>query len=115
MAKTIDLRHHNDIARRSAAIIFASCRRSADFVGEDTTSTEDQRQEAPMCTLTVTAPDEESVSQLRRFLRELRSQGAVDRVIHHADGTSEFKLHVTADKARLLLARLAVHGGFTWT
>jgi hypothetical protein len=67
-----------------------------------------------MSNLTVIAPDEESVWQLHRLLRELNSAGAVDRVIHHADGTSEFELQVTADKARLLLTRLTVHGGYQW-
>jgi hypothetical protein len=67
-----------------------------------------------MPALTVIAPDDESVWQLHRFLRELHSAGAVDRVIHHADGTSEFELQISADKARLLLARLAVYGGYQW-
>ena len=68
-----------------------------------------------MPAITVIAVDEDSANQLRRFLRELRSVGAVDRVIHHVNGTSEFKLQVTAETSHLLLARLAVHGGFTWT
>lgn len=68
-----------------------------------------------MSALTIIAADEYSVGALRQFLRELRSPGAVDRVVHHADGTSEFKLQVTSATAQLLLARLAVHGGFSWT
>jgi hypothetical protein len=67
-----------------------------------------------MSSLKVIAPDTESVWQLHRFLRELNSAGAVDRVIHHADGTSESELQITADKARLLLGRLTVHGGYQW-
>jgi hypothetical protein len=68
-----------------------------------------------MPAVTVIAVDEDSANRLRRFLRELRSEGAIDRVVHHPDGTSEFKLQVTAETSHLLLARLAVHGGFTWT
>jgi hypothetical protein len=67
-----------------------------------------------MSNLTIIAPDEASVWQLHLLLRELNSAGAVDRVIHHDDGTSEFELQVTADKARLLLARLTVYGGYQW-
>jgi hypothetical protein len=59
---------------------------------------------APMPAITVTAIDEDSANQLRRFLRELRSERAVDRVVHYADGTSEFKLQLTAETAHLLFA-----------
>jgi len=68
-----------------------------------------------MPAITVTAIDEDSANQLRRFLRELRSERTVDRVVHHADGISEFRLQLTNATAQLLRARLATHGGFTWT